>query len=116
MATKRRRRTPKRIKIGYADFSLIPRTRRWGIRHKAMGLCKPDQQEIQYDATQGPSELVNTILHEMLHGVVYMFDINFKNEKEEEHVVRKMANGIHTVLNDNPELLKWVLENTGKNE
>jgi hypothetical protein len=116
MATKRKRRAPKRIKIGYADFALIPRTKRWGARHKAMGICKPDQQEIQYDVTQAPAELVNTLIHEMLHGVVYMFDINFKTEREEENVVRKMANGIHTVMNDNPEFVRWILENTGKNE
>jgi hypothetical protein len=105
-----KRKTPKKIKIGYSEFKLIPRSNQWGKRNKALGDCLPEAARIQFDSSQRRNELVNTILHETLHGIVYMFDINFKNMKEEEKVVRKMANGLHTVFKDNPNFLEWILQ------
>lgn len=107
-----RRKTPKRVKIGYSEFKIIPRSHHWGKRNKAFGECAPDQAKIQYDSTQKQSELVNTILHETLHGIVYMFDINFKSQRDEENVVRKMANGLHTVFRDNPQFIEWIMQNS----
>lgn len=108
----KRRKTPKRIKIGYLDFKLMPRSKKWSVKHKAVGMCVPEDGHIAYYSKQKRSEIVNTILHEMIHGVVYMFDINFRNLREEERVVRKIANGLHTVFKDNPEFLEWVLQNS----
>lgn len=107
-----RRKTPKRIKIGYSEFKLIPRSSEWGRRNKAFGDCAPDQAKIQFDSSQKRSELVNTIIHETLHGIVYMFDIEFRSTREEEKVIRKMANGLHTVFKDNPSLLQWIMQNS----
>jgi len=107
-----RRKTPKKIKIGYSDFKLIPRSNHWGKRNKAFGECAPDQGKIQFDSSQKRSELVNTIIHETLHGIVYMFDINFKSMRDEETVIRKMANGIHTVFRDNPHFVEWIMQNS----
>lgn len=107
-----RRKTPKRIKIGYSEFKLIPRSNAWGKRNKAFGDCAPDQAKIQFDSSQKKSELVNTIIHETLHGIVYMFDIEFRTSRDEERVIRKMANGLHTVFRDNPNFLQWIMQNS----
>lgn len=111
-----RRKTPKKIKIGYSDFRIVPRSDQWGKRHKAYGDCSPDEARIQYVSSQKKNELVNTILHECLHGIVYMFDINFKNQEAEEKVVRKMANGLHMVFKDNPNFLEWIMQNCSNDE
>lgn len=108
MSKRKRTNRPKKVKIGYADFKINPRPKEWGKRHKAMGMFIPDNQTIEFDETQNICELPNTVLHEILHGIVYVFDIKFKNEKEEEDVVWKMANGLCTVFRDNPELLDWI--------
>lgn len=110
------RKTPRRVKIGYLDFKLVPRSKKWSIKHKALGMCIPEDAHIAYYSKQKRSEIVNTILHELLHGVVYMFDINFRNLREEEKVVRKMANGLHTVFKDNPQFLEWLLQNSVKDD
>lgn len=60
--------------------------------------------------------MVNTIIHETLHGIVYMFDINFKSQRHEESVVRKMANGIHTVFRDNPHFVEWIMQNSSEDD
>jgi len=110
------RKTPKKIKIGYLDFKLVPRSTKWSIKHKALGMCVPEDGHIAYYSKQKRSEIVNTILHEMLHGVVYMFDINFRSLRDEERVVRKMANGLHTVLKDNPQFLEWIMQNANRDD
>ena len=110
------RKTPKRIKIGYLDFKLVPRSKKWSVKHKALGMCVPEDAHIAYYSKQKRSEIVNTILHEMLHGVVYMFDINFRSLRDEERVVRKMANGLHTVLKDNPQFLEWIMQNADRDD
>lgn len=110
------RKTPRRIKIGYLDFKLVPRSKKWSIKHKAVGMCVPEDGHIAYYSKQKKSEIVNTILHEMLHGVVYMFDINFRSLRDEERVVRKLANGLHTVLKDNPQFIEWIMQNANKDD
>jgi hypothetical protein len=110
------RKTPKRIKIGYLDFKLVPRSKKWSIKHKAVGMCVPEDAHIAYYSKQKRSEVVNTIIHELLHGVVYMFDINFRSLRDEERVVRKMANGLHTVLKDNPQFLEWIMQNANRDD
>ena len=110
------RKTPKRIKSGYLDFKLVPRSKKWSVKHKALGMCVPEDAHIAYYSKQKRSEIVNTILHEMLHGVVYMFDINFRSLRDEERVVRKMANGLHTVLKDNPQFLEWIMQNADRDD
>lgn len=116
MAKRTRRKTPKRIKVGYSTFKLIPRSHHWGVRNKAFGTCHPEEGKICFDSTLKKAEVVNTIIHEMLHAVVYMFDINFKSTREEERVVRKMANGLQLVFSENPQFLEWVLQNTNNDE
>ena len=108
MARKRKKMTPKKVKIGYLDFKINPKTRKWGTRHKALGMIVPESKNISYDKTQNVCELPNTILHEILHGIAYVFDINFPNDNIEEKIIWKMANGLCTVFKDNPSLLEWI--------
>lgn len=48
----------------------------------------------------------DTLLHEILHAVWFFMDIG--KPSNEEHVVRKMSNGLTAVLQDNPELHQYL--------
>jgi len=112
-----RKRHPKTVKIGYMDFHINPRTRRWANRNKAMGMItfQNHHKQIEYDKTEVRNEIANTILHEILHGIAYVFDIHFKSAREEEKFVRTMANGLSTVFKDNPDILKWLVSEYANN-
>jgi hypothetical protein len=99
---------PKKIKIGYSVFDIESRKEDWKIKHKAVGRCQVDKSLIEYATTQCDSEIVNTVIHEILHAIIYVFDIEFDTDKKEEYLVKKMANGIQTVLSDNPDFIKWL--------
>jgi hypothetical protein len=110
MPTKKKAlKVPKKVKIGYLTFDIDSKDSAWKDRNKAVGMCKVEQSLIEYCKEQSSPEIVNTIIHEILHALVYVFDIEFDNTKKEESLVTKMANGIHTLLLDNPDLLKWLL-------
>lgn len=99
------KKLPKSIKIGYANFKL---------RHVAKKSLKvEDLGEMEFSPNhvlrifgkQNNSELANTLVHEISHAINYVFNIEFKNAKEEEKFVRQYTNGLVTVLRDNPGLL-----------
>jgi len=100
---------PKKIKIAYSNFDLIAKDKTWSNANEAHGTCDYDNCKIEYNSTQKRPEIVNTIIHEVLHAVIHVFDIHFDSPKIEEDVVTKLANGLQTVLWDNPELSRIII-------
>lgn len=111
MPTKKRAlKIPTTVKIGYSTFKIEPQNSNWKDKNKAVGMCRVEKSLIEYCSEQSQTEIVNTILHEILHAVIYVFDIEFDTNKKEECLVTKMANGLHTLLSDNPDLMRWLAE------
>lgn len=110
MRQKKALKIPSKVKIGYSTFKIQSKNSKWKEKNDAVGLCTVDKSLIEYCAEQTESELVNTILHEILHAVIYIFDIEFGSDSKEEYFVRKMTNGLHTLFVDNPELLSWLIQ------
>tara|TARA_Y100000310_G_scaffold329437_1_gene399290 strand:- start:13664 stop:13876 length:213 start_codon:yes stop_codon:yes gene_type:complete len=54
------------------------------------------------------AEIANTLLHEIFHAIYSVFHV--KNSDLEEEVVAKMSTGFQCVLQDNPALVKWLVE------
>lgn len=104
-------RLPRSIKIGYITCRIKPKTKKWGERNKALGQLKVNTtraSKIEYDKTQDTEEMQNTILHELLHSICYVFGLKHLSDKQEERIVDAMANGLSTVLRDNSRFLDWV--------
>ncbi len=112
----KKRDIPKKVKIGYADFDIQARHKEWTARTKALGMCHPEKSLIEYARNQNEEEMLNTIIHEILHGIVYHFDIPFRNIKQEEAVIRKMANGLSNVFKDNPDLVRTIYKMYGESD
>lgn len=100
----------RRVKIGYATFKIQH------VSRKALG--QTDFGELEYGTNvirifgqQSNEELVNTLMHEIGHGICYIFNIQFKTPREEEDFIREYTNGIITVFRDNPKLLTFLKRN-----
>lgn len=102
---------PKKVKVKESEFSIIPRSKAWGQKHEAYGRITYEKQMIEFDQSQTPRELVDTLIHECLHLIVSEYEITFKTMKLEEQAVTKMANGITDLFTHNPNLLDWVKSN-----
>ena len=93
---------PEAIKILHKTFSLRERTYNESFGNSRLAEINFMANEINYLPLDN-SEVVDSIIHEVLHGLFAMFDIKME-EQEEEHVVSALATGLTTVMKDNPDL------------
>lgn len=77
----------------------------------AYGLWREGKQRIDYRTRMLPSELRDTILHELFHALRYTQGREYGGEVEEDFV-RSLATGLIGVLQDNPEFAKWLISIT----
>ncbi len=56
-----------------------------------------------------PSYLVETVLHEITHGIIFNYRI--KKKDKEERLTSTMGSAWTQVFQDNPALLKWLGKN-----
>lgn len=100
----------KEIKIGYRNYK---------IKNLDSIVSKCNEINGQFLASDGVIALsseedsishTNTLIHEILHGIVYQWGIDI-DEKEEEKICNTIANGLTTVLVDNPWLLTYIQKN-----
>ena len=77
-----------------------------------IGAISTTENTILYPESVNEQQNINTILHEVIHGVIdhYMVPIPIEDN---EDVTRMLANGLFQVFRDNKGLLKIFLEDGG---
>ena len=97
---------PDKIKIGYREYKLEEWKQTVASANEAQGQFFAKEGIIGYtDEEKGVSH-ANTLLHEIIHAVVYQWNIDV-GEKEET-IVNGLTNGLTTVLVDNPKLMDYL--------
>jgi len=107
---------PNNIKVGWKDIRIEyiePQFERnnadfWGQFLSRKGVIEI-QKEIQGD------DLANTLLHEVLHAIVYASSLNseggaLEDHKDEEQTVNSITNHLMAVIKDNPWFLDFLKE------
>lgn len=94
---------PQRIKVLGRTFSIRP-----AVNDGVFGLCWQAEGRIEYDPRLRPVERADTILHEVLHAV--LFCQGREPCKHEERYVRAIATGLTAVLADNPKFAEWLCQ------
>ncbi len=96
---------PKVIHLGYQDikvseYDLVD----------AQGCYQAEQSKIRIKEGMEPKEKLNTLLHEIFHGIVYSYGLkkDFKDDEEEEKIVNALGNGLTEVLVRNKELVEFI--------
>lgn len=95
------------IKIGPYRFEVNERNVEWMEKNAAHGTF--DTLNLQINVvTENRDKIVilDTLLHEILHGIYYLFQLS-KGDSE-ERVVSALSTGLLTVLIDNPEIIKYI--------
>ena len=100
---------PEKIKIGYRNYKLEEWKQTVANANEAHGQFFAKEGVIGYTAEEKGVSHANTMLHELLHGIIYQWSIEL-GEKEEEHLVNALSNGLTTVLVDNPKLMDYFKE------
>jgi hypothetical protein len=78
----------------------------------ASGLCQPWKCAIRVATGQHPQQERDTVLHEVMHGIFSetALTMDFKEDEDEEKIVRRLTTGLLQVLRENPELTKFILK------
>ena len=100
---------PDKIKVGYKEYKLEEWKQTVASANEAQGQFFSKEGVIGYVTTEKGVSHANTILHEIMHAIIYQWNIEL-GEKEEEHLVSALSNGLTTVLVDNPNLMDYLKE------
>ena len=96
--------TLKKIKVGPYEYKIV----HGPTQANEDGLCTPNKLTIHIALHAEKSRAVNTILHESIHALWDVF--NLDDPVGEEAAVTAIANGVQMLLKDNPKLLKLLSE------
>ncbi len=108
---------PNKITVGGHDITVT-----WGKDLKAhdgeaaWGLYgKSDNTiEIADDLKTKQSQVVEVLLHELLHAMIFEGNLQTYLKSKEEHVVDVLAKQMTIMFKQNPDLLKFIGDNLGK--
>ncbi len=103
---------PTKVKIGPHDFKV-----RWfdGVDSDAMdksGYCHMPDMVIGVWAQLPNSRTAETFLHELLHAIHWVFELDQEKVAAESHA-RRTAAGLAMIMRDNPKLFLWLNELVG---
>ena len=99
--------TPEEIKIGYKGYKLEEWKQTVASANEAQGQFFAKEGVIGYTAEETGVSHANTLIHEMLHAIIYQWNMDV-DEKVEELVVNGLANGLTTIFVDNPKLMDFL--------
>jgi len=100
----------KNIKIGYRDYKIKNLDSIVSKCNEINGQFLASDGMIALSSTEDNISHANTLIHEILHAIVYQWGIEL-DDKEEEKICNTLANGLTTVLVDNPWLLSYIQKN-----
>ena len=96
-----------KIKIGYADYDVVDTKKK-----NLDGEFAHRDKELRISPKLKKEEKINTLIHEVLHGIWYQWGLNesVSGKNSEEIAVNALANGLTQVIRDNPMFLDTILE------
>lgn len=104
-------RRPKKIKINESEYKVISRSKEWG--KKQFGQITYDKKLIEIAEGQNPEEYLDTVIHEVMHGIIEEYDVEMDRRKEEKFVTQ-ISNYLTDVLKKNPKLVEWLSHQSQK--
>lgn len=100
---------PTSIKIGIYNYEVIE-TNDIGMLlldgQQCVGTIRYDELQIHVDKNRTPARKEQTLMHEIVHGIIIEHDVPIEDRDNYEEIVDKFSIGILQVLKDNPELFR----------
>lgn len=101
---------PTKVRVNGAEFKI--KYRKFAESEKALGLCRYKEARLEIATGQTQFDTKDTVLHEILHAILSKQGHSgrcFENALEEKYV-NPIATGVIGILQDNPELARWLIE------
>ena len=104
-STVRKTTPPQFLALGYHTVEVVLVSDLGEGPRGVVGLFEADHMAILIQDGQGIVQEANTLLHEVIHAVHYMYGLEEKNS--EERIATVVANGLMEIMARNPELVKY---------
>lgn len=96
---------PPSIRLGGRQWVLVPST--LGDDEGNAGSCSQRDRRITVATDQDPQDVVDTVIHEAFHAILYTQGREHGGPTEERYV-RALATGFTNLLQEDPNLLAWI--------
>lgn len=103
------------IKVGYRTYRILPWEEGDAAENNRLGEISYRAGEIRINDGRAPQERAETILHEILHALLYDSGMNLDRE-EEEKVVSVLAPRLTALFHDNPNEIRALVETLGRGD
>lgn len=100
---------PALLKISHHDWRVRPGRVKAPEGEFWYGVTRRKKTRIDFDDTVSPSQQRDTLLHEVLHAILTDSPFRLSND-DEERAIRAVTPGLLAALRDNPDLVKFLLE------
>lgn len=100
---------PKKVRIGYADYSVLQGGDVQDIMDDTLneGISNGNVLKILLRSDRPFVNTAETLLHEILHQCLFMAGLELERDVEEP-IVRAMSMHLFSVLRDNPKLVSYL--------
>ena len=115
MAKKENHPPVKKVRIGPHVLTFVPSHDLFvEAESNQVGRYCGDENIIRYDETQAVTQLMDTVIHESLHGVWAQTTLDFLHDddapdSEGERIIASLSPRLLEFFMDNKELLRWLI-------
>lgn len=103
---------PTSVRIGNMEWKIEVASQQDSQANGEFGHCNTLSQRIRLAPNQTAQCLANSLLHEILHAIHWVYGL-WRNDPDEEHYTNQTANGLCAFFQDNPYAMQWIMK---KNE
>ena len=96
---------PTEVKVGPHIYRVVVDEDRLLVDSGQLGHTNKEKLIIAIEADQAPSQLADTLIHELVHAMLSSMGLD---EGTEERVANGLAPDILLLMQDNPELIKYL--------
>lgn len=100
---------PTSVKVGRKIYRIENWEPKSAAAERRCGDAAHEIGRIRVDTSFGPAQAAETLLHEILHAIFYIWSM--EDEDNQERTVGAMSNGLATVMRDNPDVFSWIVRN-----
>jgi len=111
---------PTKVKVGWKDIDIeYVKASFKKDNTDCYGQYLNRENKIEIHEELNPDDLANTMLHEVMHAIVYHSSLNqpggpLKDEESEEQTTNSLSNWLIGVFRDNPWFLDFLKENINR--
>ena len=99
---------PTSVRVCGFDFDIVAYRRMEAVGAQNWGEFSSAELTIRIDPCARPQKVVDTMLHEILHAMMWVYDLHGRTD-DEERMCSVLATAWLAFFRDNPTVVEWIV-------